>query len=52
MPVETFHDDFKLEAMVVRRTKSGVGLMFLEMSAGVRRAFQSALYGTPSFMPA
>jgi c-di-GMP-binding flagellar brake protein YcgR len=52
LPVETYHDDFRLEAMVVRHTPSGVGLMFLEMETGIRRALQSALYGAPSFAPA
>jgi c-di-GMP-binding flagellar brake protein YcgR len=52
IPAGTDHDDFGLEAMVVRRTTSGVGLMFLEMETGIRRALQSALYGMPTFSPA
>ena len=41
------HDDFGLEAMVVRRTPTGVGLMFLEMETAIRRALQTALYSAP-----
>jgi hypothetical protein len=43
----THHDDFGLEAMVVRRTPSGVGLMFLEMETAIRRTLQTALYSAP-----
>jgi len=51
IPAGTHHSDFGLEAMVVRKATSGVGLMFLEMETGIRRALQSALYGTPTFSP-
>jgi len=39
--------DFDIEAMVVRRTAFGAGLMFLDMATDVLRALQTVLYRAP-----
>jgi hypothetical protein len=38
------HDDFRLEAMVVRHAPVGAGLMFLDLETDVLRALRGALY--------
>jgi len=48
----TQRDGFGLEAMVVRHTPSGVGLMFLEMETKIVRALRLMWSSTPAFAPA
>ncbi len=42
------HDDFRLEAMVVRHAPAGAGLMFLDLETEILRALRSALHDVPT----
>ena len=42
------HDDFRLQAMVVRHTPAGAGLMFLDLESDLLRALRAALYDAPT----
>lgn len=43
------HNDFRLEAMVVRHAPTGAGLMFLDLEIEILRALRRSLYDTPTW---
>lgn len=45
---DSYREDFRLPAMVVRRLPNGAGIMFLESEIGALRSLRHALYEMPA----